>query len=207
MRSTFRHMPRFPASLAALLTALALFALALRPALAHPHVWIEAAVELRFDEGAVTEVEIDWAFDPFFSMTLLEDFDLDGDGRFDEYETGLMLDQVGPNLAILNWFTHAEIGFDQLKIDEVENFRAVERDGVVHFQFTVPLPQPVNPREERFVLGLFDQTFFVAFRIRDDNGVEMSSAPEGCRALQDVSTGPMTEWGAVIYDSVEVSCG
>ena len=200
-------MPCLPACLAALIAALALFAHAPRPALAHPHVWIEAAVELHFDGDAVTELEIDWAFDPFFSMTLLEDFDLDGDGRFDDYETGLMLDQVGPNLAILNWFTHAEIGFDQLKVEEVENFRAVERDGAVHFRFTIPLPQPVNPRKERFVLGLFDQTFFVAFRIRDDDGVDMTGAPQGCRALQDVSTGPMTEWGAVIYDSVEVLCG
>ena len=50
-------------------------------AAAHPHIFIDTAFELLFDEGGALEaVRIDWAYDEFYSLMLIEENDLDADG-------------------------------------------------------------------------------------------------------------------------------
>ncbi|MEM9583475.1 MAG: DUF1007 family protein [Pseudomonadota bacterium] len=53
------------------------------PALAHPHVFIDAGLEIIFDEaGQLTHIKVTWAYDDFYSLLMAEDmgFDKDGDG-------------------------------------------------------------------------------------------------------------------------------
>lgn len=63
---------------AGLVTAGAL--LAAGPALAHPHVFIDAAVEVVFDsDGRAEALRIEWAYDELFSLLLIEEQGLDPD--------------------------------------------------------------------------------------------------------------------------------
>lgn len=50
------------------------------PALAHPHVFIDATVEVIFDDqGLATALRIGWTYDDLFSMMIIEDRGLDPD--------------------------------------------------------------------------------------------------------------------------------
>ena len=50
------------------------------PAQAHPHIFVDAEVEIVFDaEGQPEGVWISWAYDPLFSMLLVSDLGLDPD--------------------------------------------------------------------------------------------------------------------------------
>ena len=48
---------------------------------AHPHVFIDAALPLVFDEeGRLAALRIDWTYDAFYSLVMIEDNGLDADG-------------------------------------------------------------------------------------------------------------------------------
>ena len=50
------------------------------PGGAHPHVFIDAGLDFRFDDaGALDEIGVVWAFDDFSSMLIVEDMEMDSD--------------------------------------------------------------------------------------------------------------------------------
>jgi len=49
--------------------------------LAHPHVFIDAGISFIFnDDGHLSAVKVEWAYDDFYTMLKLEDMGLDQDG-------------------------------------------------------------------------------------------------------------------------------
>lgn len=70
-------------------SALVLLSLLPAPALAHPHVFVDASVETIFDgEGRLVALRIGWTYDELFSLMLVEDgqHDTDGNGAVSEAE-------------------------------------------------------------------------------------------------------------------------
>ncbi len=64
---------------AAPLLALALLAPA--PAVAHPHVFVQAGVDIVFDrKGRLSHIKVTWGYDAFYSLLIAEDQGLDQDG-------------------------------------------------------------------------------------------------------------------------------
>ena len=50
-------------------------------ALAHPHLFIDAGLELVYDDqGALSQVAVEWRYDAFYSLLIVEDLGLDPDG-------------------------------------------------------------------------------------------------------------------------------
>jgi ABC-type uncharacterized transport system substrate-binding protein len=47
---------------------------------AHPHIFIDTGLALVVEDGMVTAVRVDWAYDEFYTMLLVEDKRLDADG-------------------------------------------------------------------------------------------------------------------------------
>lgn len=48
---------------------------------AHPHVFIDASFALRFDgQGRLMAIRIYWLYDAFYSLSMIEDAQLDHDG-------------------------------------------------------------------------------------------------------------------------------
>jgi ABC-type uncharacterized transport system substrate-binding protein len=69
----------------AILTAL-LLSVAM-PASAHPHVFVDARIEVIFDgQGRVSAVQNIWQFDAAFSVFATEGLDTDGDGKLSSAE-------------------------------------------------------------------------------------------------------------------------
>ena len=65
----------------ALLTAAALGLALASPLGAHPHIYIDTDFDLVFDtDGKLAAVRIDWAYDDFYSLLMIEENGLDADG-------------------------------------------------------------------------------------------------------------------------------
>lgn len=67
------------------------------PAWAHPHVFVDATVELVFDDqNQMTGVRLVWTYDEFFSLLLAQDLliDADADGELTETETAQLTAMV-----------------------------------------------------------------------------------------------------------------
>ena len=77
------------------------------PAIAHPHIFIDAEVAVVFDgNGAVAGLRHAWTFDTAFSAWMVQGLDTNGDGIIDTARTGSvkMLEQgaatTGPNATV-----------------------------------------------------------------------------------------------------------
>ncbi len=51
------------------------------PALAHPHIFVDAGVEAVTDaDGRLTHIKVTWAYDALYSLLITEDYGMDQDG-------------------------------------------------------------------------------------------------------------------------------
>src|SRR5687768_18506435 len=98
--------------------------LAVAPAAAHPHVFIENKMAFVFDAGKVTALRLTWAFDDVFSDSLLTQFDADGDGAFDDLEIKAVGEGVLPNLKMFHYFTYVFVDGKQLDPIDPADFAA-----------------------------------------------------------------------------------
>lgn len=150
------------ARLAAVLVFASLALLAALPrAQAHPHVWIDAFVEVVFDQGRVTALRINWTFDPFFTGMASADFDADGNAELDQEEAADLAANSAENLKDVGFFTHVWLGADPLEIAAAEDFSAWVEDGRLHFAFTVALPEPIDPTQTTLAISLYDPSYYI----------------------------------------------
>lgn len=157
--------------------------LAGRAAQAHPHVWIDASLDFLFaaDGSTLEAVEVHWLFDEFFSLTLLEDADLDKDGTVSEAEWAAMAATMVENLRPFGYFLHIRQGEQGAWSQQVERF-TLEADpsGMqVLATLAVRLSPPVDPRHTPVSVGVYDSDYFVAIDFPDDTPFRLS-APLPC---------------------------
>ena len=119
------------------------------PAAAHPHVWITDVTTFVFEGRQLVGLRHRWTFDEFFGSFVIEEHDLDGDGRFDPAETAALREAAFDNLEEFDYFTHLRIDGDAWRLREIEAFRATIEDGVLIYEFTLSLPRAGRPRSRR----------------------------------------------------------
>lgn len=162
-------------SLAALLAAapLVLPAVAVR---AHPHVWIDNVTTLVFQQGRIVAIKLEWTFDDLFGDGIIEQFDTDKNKRFDAKELAALEKGAFANLREFEYFTHVSVDDKSVPTTTVAGFQARIVKGKLVYGFTVPVNAPVDPLKQRFVLGLYDPSFFVDIQVGGRASVKYEGA-------------------------------
>lgn len=151
--------------------------IAVQPADAHPHVFIDNTVTFVFDAGKVTALRLRWAFDDIFSDDLLNQFDADGDGKFDKLESKAVGEGTLPNLKLFHYFTYVWVDGKQLdRIDPVDFAASADDKRIVTFEMKVPLPKPVDPRTQALATEIYDQEFYVEVDLAQKDPVVLENA-------------------------------
>ncbi|SEP10146.1 ABC-type uncharacterized transport system, substrate-binding protein [Salinihabitans flavidus] len=196
------------------------------PGLTHPHAFVD--VGLRFEtgeDGRIAAVEVTWAYDDFFSLLILEDMALDGDGDgalteaerarlegFDldnwpeDYAGDLHLEKAGAPVA--------------LGPPRADGVRLAE--GRIVSRHRRALETPVAAAD--LVIRAYDPTYFIAYTLKP-HAIELPGAclpevePADREAAQErlrdaVEQEEVTEQsyemlqvGAWYADTVRVTCG
>jgi len=134
----------------------------LRPALAHPHVFIDNTVDFVFDGGGkITGLRMTWVFDDVFSDELLGDFDANHDKDFDAAESRKIAATIWPNMKPFHYFTYVWVDKKDLGLILPSDFKASAAKGIVTFDFLVALPAPVDPRKQSIAVEVYDHEFYV----------------------------------------------
>ena len=150
------------------------------PALAHPHVWVEAREKVMFDQaGKVAGVRNDWVFDEMYSA-----FAVQGLGKAGELATSAQLAPLAKtnvdSLKEFDYFTYAKSDGHKVVFGEPVDYTLEERaDKRVVLHFTLPLKTPLKPG--RYMsLQVYDPTYFVDFELAATDPVQLAGAPPGC---------------------------
>jgi ABC-type uncharacterized transport system substrate-binding protein len=158
-------------------------ALATSPALAHPHVLVDARSELVFDDnGLLTAVRQIWRFDDAFSAFASQGLDADGDGTLSTAELQPLAQINVESLKEYDYFTFLHAGADLLAIEDPTEYWLSSAGGGLTLFFTLPLAEPAEIRSLPLSLDTFDPTFFVAFTyVEQDDAVQLVGADAACQ--------------------------
>lgn len=157
----------------------ALFAPAL--AAAHPHVWVDTASEMLFDEeGRIAAIRHHWRFDEAFSAYALQGLDVDRDGKYSREELEPLARENVESLSEYGFFTVLTAGGEPAAFAEPTRYHLDLDEGRLTLHFTMPLAEPRVPRG-KVVLEIFDPEFYVDFSIPSVEAVRLVDAPAACR--------------------------
>jgi ABC-type uncharacterized transport system substrate-binding protein len=138
-------------------------------AVAHPHVFVQAEVELIVDQGQLTGVRLNWIYDDFFSLLLTEDLEIDPDGDLvlTEEELAKLSASVTDWPADYQGDLYLMQDATPLALGPRQDHHATLRDGLVVESVLMPLATPVavgDPVEVR----VYDPFYYIAYSVVGD---------------------------------------
>ncbi len=150
-------------------------------ALAHPHVWVETASEVVFDDrGRIAAIRHHWRFDEAFSAYALQGLDTNRDGVYSKAELEPLARENVESLSDFGFFTSLLVGDYQAGFAAPADYYLDLDDGRLFLHFTLPLAQPLFSRDT-IRLEVFDPEYYVAFSLPNAEAVRLVDAPAACR--------------------------
>lgn len=142
-------------------------------ALAHPHVFAEARLEITVtSDGTIGELLNVWRFDEVFSSSLLFDFDNDGDMTLDHEELEEIAQTIRASLADYGYFTFVTHNGASKTIAQPQSFHAQFQDGQLLLVFAVK-PEETIPLKGNVIVGVYDPTFYTAIDFASDEHIAL----------------------------------
>ena len=154
-----------------------LLALTGAPALAHPHVFIEAGLTLWVDAGGVLQaVGVEWVYDELTSLLAIEDLglDRDNDGILTGEERAVLDALAGDWGEDFNGDLLVRAGGAVLPLSGPEDARGDLRDGRVVFSHTRLV---TGAAPGRVTVAAFDPTYYIYYELRP---APVLIGPPGC---------------------------
>jgi ABC-type uncharacterized transport system substrate-binding protein len=138
------------------------------PALAHPHVFVDASVEVVFDaQNRATGLRIGWTYDDLFSLMIIEDRGLDPD-----YDS-VLTDDAKAQLAgfDMQWDagfpgdTYALLGDAPLSLSGPSEFTARFEGGKITSTHLRMFDEPVVIATDPLLVQVYDPGFYTSYAI------------------------------------------
>ncbi|MBI4923204.1 MAG: DUF1007 family protein [Devosia nanyangense] len=151
------------------------------PALAHPHIFIDATATITFnDAGEIVAVHNEWTFDEAYSAWSIQGLDTDGDGKVSRAELQPLADDNMVGLAEYQYYTFAGEGQGtNLTFAHGSNPTIDFIDNRTTLNFDVALDTPYAI-QNALELAINDPEYYVAITFRDANSVRLINAPKNC---------------------------
>ena len=173
----------------------ALFMSACTASYAHPHVFIDNKMELRFDAGMLKGIAFTWNFDKMFSSMMLTDFNAQPDGTFTPKTASALKAGGFDNLSNYHYFLAFQVGSRALTKIKIEQFtpRVVEGNILV-YSFFVPLDIPVTESQQTIRTTVYDDSYYVAFDLMHVDDVTITGGDGVSCALSVEKTTVKPSW-------------
>ena len=198
-------MPRPSAYCIAIIAGLALLGgVLVRPAAAHPHVWIIVETTLLYDKGAFTGLHHKWTFDQYYTAMAIEGLDKNKDGKYDREELAELAKVNIEGLKEFGYFTTAAVAGREIKLEAPSDYWLEHKDQQLSLNFTLPFAEPVSPETKGLTFAVQDPTFFIAFDLAKTDPAKLApGAPAACKLRvgagkgEDLNTAFAKQFGAM----------
>lgn len=145
-----------------------LLSMGAQPARAHPHVWVDYAIEARFDATGLSGFQHRWTFDEMFSSQIMEMFDANQDGVFCAEEIEQVRRGAFEYLSEYDYFIQIKINETPFYVNSISNFRASIQGHHVVYDFFTPCPVPAAAETQTVHLLIADMEYFVDLGLEAD---------------------------------------
>lgn len=150
------------------------------PALAHPHIFVDARATITFDDaGRVVSIHNSWTFDEGYSAWAVQGLDTNADGVVSREELQPLADDNMLGLGEYDYYTFAGEGPDNLTFGSGSNPVMTYAGGRQTLDFDVALSAPYMI-EDHLELAINDPEYYVAITLANAGAITLVNAPDNC---------------------------
>lgn len=152
-------------------------------AMAHPHIFAEARLEIvGTDDGKVQELRNVWRFDEMFSSSVLLDFDANGDLRLDEKELAEIGSVVLESLADFSYYTFITHDGKSIPVGKPDAIHVSYENQQIMMIFSLKPAEPLV-LSGKTSFGVWDPTMYTAIDFANDSDLAtMGGVFSSCKA-------------------------
>jgi ABC-type uncharacterized transport system substrate-binding protein len=160
----------------------ALLSLVPAAAFAHPHIFVEARLEVvAGKDGSVEELRNVWRFDEVFSSSVVMDFDKNTDLKLEPNELAEVGKTVKQSLADYDYYMNLTINGKNITVQKPDIIHVDYKDGQLLMFFAVK-PAEKMPLKGRLTFGVYDPSLYTSIDFPTDN--ELSMVGDGFKACK-----------------------
>lgn len=126
----------------------------------HPHVFVDAGIEIELDDKGIKGIWQYWTFDEYYSAWLVNEYDRDPAGDFTEDALKLIYEQTFMNLKHHGYFTKIIQGKEKSAATHVEHFSVKIQNNHAVYSFFVPLGINIGSSGQDIYVAVYDESFF-----------------------------------------------
>ena len=151
-------------------------------AMAHPHIFAEARLEVvAGDDGTVSELRNVWRFDEMFSSSVVLDFDKNSNLKLDPDELAEVGQTVLESLEEFSYYTTITEDGKDVKVGKPDAINVDFQDGQLLMFFTLK-PGQAMPLKGKLTFGVYDPTMYASMDFpADDNMVVVGDRFSVCK--------------------------
>lgn len=142
-------------------------------ALAHPHIFAEARLEVVAGaDGTVSELRNVWRFDEMFSSSVILDFDKNTNLKLDPEELADVGQVVLESLEEFSYYTSITEDGKDVKVGKPDKINVDFKDGQL-LMFFVLKPGETMPLKGKMTFGVYDPTMYAAMDFSTDDDLAL----------------------------------
>ena len=150
-------------------------------ALAHPHVFAEARLDVTIGpDRKVEALHHVWRFDDLFSSTVLVEFDKNKDLKLDEAELKEVAGVVHQSLAEFNYFQIVTANGREVAMEPPAEMMADFTENQLILLFESRPKEPLELKG-KVNFGVYDPTFYTAIDFTEDDYLGVENLPRDCQ--------------------------
>lgn len=164
-----------------ILSAAALAMLAPAAALAHPHVFADARLEVVAGaDGTIQELHNVWRFDDVFSSQVLLDFDKNTNLILDQDELEEIGKTVRTSLEEFGYYTTLTLDGKSVAVAKPDVINVDFKDGQLLMFFAVKPASPM-PLKGKLTFGVYDPTLYASIDFPSDQDLVLMGDFKACK--------------------------
>ena len=175
------------------------------PAAAHPHVWIDYAVTVLFDDTDVKGIRMSWTFDEMYSSMLFHDYTSHPRGPLRPNDVQSLEEGAFKDTADYHYFIDVKLNGKAVAVKDVTDFDARFENRRMTYVFTVPQRTETPAASNTLEIQAFDHDFYIDFEpvktapVTADHGEKFAAtcSPKHNRSIS-TTFGPL--------DTIELAC-
>ncbi len=157
-------------------------ALAPATAFAHPHIFVEARLEVvAGDDGNVAEFRNVWRFDEVFTSSVVMDFDKNTDLKLEPNELAEVGKTVKESLVDYDYYMNLTMNGKNVTVQKPDIIHVDYRDGQLLMFFAVK-PAETMPLKGTLTFGVYDPTLYTSIDFPSDK--EMLLVGDGFKSCK-----------------------
>jgi ABC-type uncharacterized transport system substrate-binding protein len=146
------------------------------PALAHPHIFAEARLEVvAGNDGNLGELHNVWRFDEVFSSSVLLDFDKNTNLKLDESELAELGEVMRKSLADYHYFTTITMNGANIGVQQPDVIHVSLEGSQILVIFAIKPEKPV-PLKGKLAFGIYDPSMYTSIDFPTDGDLVAQGA-------------------------------